>query len=61
MSNTPAKLLSTSAASDYLGLSKQTLISYAAQGRIPASFYGRRWRFRAEDLDAFVGSQRRGR
>ena len=55
------KLLSTSAAADYLGLSNQTVVSYAKEGRIPASFFGRKWKFRAEDLDAFVASQRRGR
>jgi excisionase family DNA binding protein len=61
MSNKTAKLLSTSSAADYLGITSQTLISYAVQGRIPASFFGRKWKFRAEDLDAFVASQRRGR
>jgi excisionase family DNA binding protein len=55
------KLLSTAAAASYLGLTPATVISYAAQGRIPASFFGRKWKFRGEDLDAFVASQRRGR
>jgi excisionase family DNA binding protein len=59
--STTAKLLSTSTAADYLGITSQTLISYAAQGRIPASFFGRKWKFRSEDLDAFVESQKRGR
>jgi excisionase family DNA binding protein len=59
--STTAKLLSTSSAADYLGITSQTLISYAAQGRIPASFFGRKWKFRSADLDAFVESQKRGR
>lgn len=61
MSTTTAKWISTSSAADFLGLSKQTVVSYAKEGRIPASFYGRRWRFRPEDLDSFAVSQRRGR
>jgi excisionase family DNA binding protein len=54
-------LLTTAKVADLLGLSKQTVISYAEQGRLPASFFGRKWRFREQDVDAFVAVNQRGR
>jgi excisionase family DNA binding protein len=57
----PNALLTTGKVADLLGLSRQTIISYAEQGRIPASFFGRRWRFREQDIDAFISENRRGR
>jgi excisionase family DNA binding protein len=54
-------LLSTAKVAEQLGLTKQTIILYAENGRIPASFFGRKWRFRQSDIDRFVDAQRRGR
>jgi len=54
-------LLTTGKVADLLGLSRQTVISYAEQGRIPASFFGRKWRFREADVDQFIAENKRGR
>ena len=55
-------LLSSAQCAARLGLSKQTVISLAKSGAIPASFISRRWKVREQDLEAFVLSQqRRGR
>jgi excisionase family DNA binding protein len=57
----PNALLTTGKVADLLGLSRQTVIAYAQTGRLPASFFGRKWRFRESDVDAFVSENRRGR
>lgn len=54
-------LLTTSKVADLLGLSRQTVIAYAETGRIPASFFGRKWRFREQDIEQFIAENRRGR
>jgi predicted site-specific integrase-resolvase len=54
-------LLNTSEASEYIGCSPATLISYANAGKIQASYTMRRWKFRLDDLDLFIESQRRSR
>ena len=51
-------LLSTSQAAKYLGISNPTLILYTRNGKIPASFLARRWRYKQEDLEAFVDRSR---
>jgi excisionase family DNA binding protein len=41
-------------ASDYLGISGDTLYRYAAEGFIPAFKLGNRWRFKRSLLDAWM-------
>jgi len=41
-------------ASDYLGISGDTLYRYAAEGAIPAFKLGNRWRFKRSLLDAWM-------
>lgn len=41
-------------ASDYLGISGDTLYRYASEGSIPAFKLGNRWRFRKSLLDAWM-------
>jgi predicted site-specific integrase-resolvase len=52
-------LLSTNEASRFIGVSPQTLISYSKSGKITASFVARRWKYRLENLQAFVDASRR--
>lgn len=41
-------------ASDYLGISPDTLYKYAGEKTIPAFKLGNRWRFRKSALDAWM-------
>jgi excisionase family DNA binding protein len=41
-------------ASDYLGISGDTLYRYASEGFIPAFKLGNRWRFRKSLVDAWM-------
>ena len=41
-------------ASEYLGISGDTLYRYASEGSIPAFKLGNRWRFRKSLLDAWM-------
>lgn len=44
-------------ASDYLGISPDTLYKYAAEGFIPAFKLGNRWRFKRSRLDEWMDLQ----
>jgi excisionase family DNA binding protein len=44
-------------ASDYLGISADTLYKYAAEGFIPAFRLGNRWRFKKSRLDDWMDRQ----
>ena len=44
-------------ASDYLGISSDTLYKYASDGFIPAFKLGNRWRFRRSRLDEWMDQQ----
>jgi excisionase family DNA binding protein len=55
----PTPYLSTMQTADLIGLSKQTIVALAKSGDLPAYFVANRWRFKAEDIEAFVASQRR--
>ncbi|HOW27344.1 MAG TPA: helix-turn-helix domain-containing protein [Elusimicrobiota bacterium] len=48
------RYLSPLQASQYLGLSKQTIYIWAEEGKIPGYKVGRVWRFDREELDSFV-------
>jgi len=44
-------------ASDYLGISGDTLYRYASEGFVPAFRLGNRWRFKRSLLDAWMEQQ----
>lgn len=44
-------------AAQYLGISVFSLRKLARERRVPAGKVGRQWRFRKEDLDAFLQEQ----
>ncbi len=44
-------------ASEYLGISGDSLYRYASEGRIPAFKLGNRWRFKKSLLDAWMVEQ----
>ena len=45
------------AASDYLGVSKETLYKYVGEGKIPAFKLGNRWKFKKTVLDHWMEKQ----
>jgi excisionase family DNA binding protein len=54
----PQRLLSLHEASDYLGLSPNTMRKYRDQGRIKARIVGdKMWKFHPDNLDAFVNAR----
>ena len=50
-------MMSIFEAAEYLGISVFSLRKLAREQRIPYGKIGRQWRFRKEDLDAFLRSQ----
>jgi excisionase family DNA binding protein len=44
-------------ASDYLGISPDTLYKYASEGTIPAFKLGNRWRFKRSRMDEWMDDQ----
>lgn len=50
-------MMSIFEAAEYLGISAFSLRKLARERRIPGGKIGRQWRFRKEDLDAFLKSQ----
>ena len=48
-------------ASEYLGISADTLYRYASEGLIPAFKLGNRWRFKRSLLDAWMVEQSGGK
>jgi excisionase family DNA binding protein len=44
-------------ASDYLGISADTLYKYASEGFVPAFKLGNRWRFKRSRLDEWMDHQ----
>ncbi|MCL4295947.1 MAG: polysaccharide biosynthesis tyrosine autokinase [Anaerolineae bacterium] len=47
-------------ATDYLGVSEETVRRWCDQGRLPALKKGRKWLLRLEDLNEFVGTYQHG-
>jgi excisionase family DNA binding protein len=45
--------------SDYLKVAEKTLYGYAREGRIPAMKIGSAWRFRKDEIEAWLDEQRR--
>ena len=59
MRTTPARdevreVMDIRMASDYLGISPDTLYKYASEGFVPAFKLGNRWRFRKSLLDGWM-------
>jgi excisionase family DNA binding protein len=54
-------LLSDVEVGDFLGLHPKTVQRMARSGQIPAVRIGRYWRFRASELNAWLGSLANGR
>jgi len=50
-------MMSIFEAAEYLGISAFSLRKLARERRIPSGKIGRLWRFRKEDLDAFLRDQ----
>jgi excisionase family DNA binding protein len=48
------KLMTLEEMADYLRLSNDTIYRMANNGTIPASKVGNQWRFRKEDVDAWL-------
>ena len=51
---TPREVMDIRQASDYLGISGDTLYRYASEGFIPAFKLGNRWRFKKSLLDSWM-------
>jgi excisionase family DNA binding protein len=62
MRTTPARdevreVMDIRMASDYLGISPDTLYKYASDGFVPAFKLGNRWRFKRSRLDGWMDQQ----
>jgi excisionase family DNA binding protein len=62
MRTTPARdefreVMDIRLASDYLGISPDTLYKYASDGFVPAFKLGNRWRFKRSRLDGWMDQQ----
>jgi excisionase family DNA binding protein len=62
MRTTPARdevreVMDIRMASDYLGISPDTLYKYASEGFVPAFKLGNRWRFKRSRLDDWMDQQ----
>ena len=51
------KLMDVTDAAAYFGLTEFTIRKMAREGEIPAAKIGRAYRFRKEDIDAFIKKQ----
>ncbi len=62
MRTTPARdevreVMDIRMASDYLGISPDTLYKYASEGFVPAFKLGNRWRFKRSRMDEWMDAQ----
>ena len=55
------ELLNVVQVAEYLGLHRATVVAFARRGKLPAFKVGREWRFRADEIKAWLDLQRRGR
>ena len=53
------ELLDVKQVSEYLGLHRVTVVEFARLGKLPAFKVGREWRFRADEIKAWLDRQRR--
>jgi excisionase family DNA binding protein len=54
MAGKPADVLTADEAAEYLRVSRKTLYRLVSAGKVPGQKVGRSWRFRREDLVAFL-------
>ncbi len=54
------RLLTIEQVANYLQLPKSTVYTYAQRGSIPAFKVGRNWRFKREDIEAWLEERKRG-
>jgi excisionase family DNA binding protein len=57
MVTTVEKLMDVEDAASYFGLTAYTIRKMAREGDIPAAKIGRAYRFRKDDIDAFIKTQ----
>jgi len=55
---TDEQLLTTEEVARYLKLHPRTVTNMAERGELPASKVGRHWRFRKQDVDAYLEKQK---
>jgi excisionase family DNA binding protein len=53
------ELLNVTQVAAYLGLHRVTVLEFARRGKLPGLKVGREWRFRAEDIRAWLEEQRK--
>jgi excisionase family DNA binding protein len=53
----PREVMDIRQASEYLGISPDTLYKYASEGTIPAFKLGNRWRFKRSLMDGWMDDQ----
>jgi excisionase family DNA binding protein len=54
----PMGILTLEDVAEYLRLSKNTVYNLSRNGKIPAIRVGNQWRFRMEDIDKWLESQK---
>lgn len=54
----PISWMSSKDAADYLGVSNRTLYKFVNSGQLPGYQFGRVFRFRRDELDAFIETLR---
>ncbi len=57
LTEAPREVMDIRQASDYLGISPDTLYKYASEGLVPAFKLGNRWRFKKSAIDAWMESR----
>lgn len=55
------ELMNVGEVAAYLRLHRATVVEFARQGKLPAFKVGREWRFRADDIKAWLEQQSRSR
>lgn len=61
MSEKPSPVWTVRQVAEYLSVNERTIYRMAERGDLPAFKVGDTWRFRREDLNAWIESQQRAR
>ncbi|MBO4973027.1 MAG: helix-turn-helix domain-containing protein [Clostridia bacterium] len=56
LKNMPERWCSTKEMCEYLGVSRDTLLTWINEKNMPASKVGRSWKFKASEVDAWIKS-----